>query len=190
MASSTEICNRALQKLGAARITELTQDTVSARACNVCYEILRDAELRAHPWNFSVKRAELAASATEPEWGRANEFPLPSDFLRLLPDYPEDNRNTKDWQIEGQSILSDDDDPIYIRYVYRVTDVSIMDPLFREALSCRIAIELCESLTQSNTKKDGLRADYERSIREARRANAFENVPAIPAEDSWITARS
>ena len=94
--SEVEICNRALQKIGAKRITSLTQDAPNARACNVAYFVLRDMELRNHPWNFSIKRAELAADATPPDWGRQNSFTLPSDFLCLRPDYPEDNLNCKD----------------------------------------------------------------------------------------------
>lgn len=190
MASEVDICNRALQKLGAKRITSLSEDSVNGRACNAAYEIIRDAELRAHPWNFAISRSELAADATEPDWGRGNAFQLPSDFLRLMPPYPEDNSNYLDWQIEGQKIYSDDSDPIYIRYVARISDTSLFDALFIEALSAQLAFELCEEITQSNTKKEALRADYDVAIKRARRANAIENVAAEPPEDTWITARS
>jgi len=189
MASEVDICNRALQKLGAKRITSLSEDSVNGRACNSAYEIIRDAELRAHPWNFSIQRSELAADATSPDWGRANAYQLPSDFIRLLEDYPEDNSNSKDWQIEGRKIYSDDDDPIYIRYIARVEDTSAYDSLFIEALAAKLAFELCEELTQSNTKKEGLRSDYEQAIRQAKRANAIENIAAEPPQDTWITVR-
>jgi hypothetical protein len=189
MASETDICNRALQKLGAKRITSLEQDSVNARACNASYESLRDAELRAHPWSFATTRTSLAADSDAPEWGRANAFQLPSDFLCLLPVYPEDNSLDTDWIIEGQKIYTDDDDPLYVRYTRRETDPNVFDSLFREALASRIALELCEELTQSNTKKADLRVDYKDSIREARRTNAIEKIAAEPPEDSWITAR-
>lgn len=189
MASEVEICNRALQKLGAKRITALTEDSVNARACNAAYATLRDALLRAHPWVFAIDRAELAADSTAPDWGRANAFQLPSDFIRLLRPYPEDNSLDLDWQIEGQKIYSDDSDPIYIRYIKRVTDPNLMDPLFREALSTKIAFEVCEEITQSNEKKSQLREDLKTAIAEARKANAFEQVSADPPEDTWITAR-
>jgi hypothetical protein len=190
LASEVEICNRALQKLGAKRITSLTQDSANARACNVAYAVVRDAELRAHPWNFSVKRAELAAESPAPTWGRANAFPLPSDFLRSLPPYPEDNANDFDHQIEGRKILTNETSPLYIRYVYKVTDPNEMDSLFREALAAKLALELCEEITQSNTKKQILMEDYKMAIREARRTNAIENVAQDPPEDTWITARA
>lgn len=190
MASEVQICNRGLQRLGAKRIVSLSDDSVNARACNVAYADLRDAELQAHPWIFAIERAELAASATAPDWGRANEFPLPSDFLRLHPDYEEDNSLTKDWDIEGRSILSDFSDPIFIRYIKRVTDPNVMHVLFREALSCKLAWQLCEEITQSNTKLADIRADYKDIIKEARRANAIQRRAASFPDSSWLTVRA
>lgn len=189
MASEVSISNRALQKLGASRITSLDDATTNARACNACYAELRDAELRRHTWNFSIQRAELAADGTAPSWGRANAFELPSDFLRLLSPYPEDNLSNLDWQIEGRKIYTDDAAPLYIRYVARITDPTLMDALFRELLATRMAYEMCEEITQSNTKKDLLYRDMRDIVAEAKRVNAMENVSAEPPVDTWITAR-
>lgn len=189
MASEVEICNRALQRLGATRITSLTEDSRNARSCNAAYVSLRDLELRSHTWNFAIARAELAADAVAPAWGRANSFQVPSDFLRLLPPYPEQNLNSLDWVVEGRKILTNDTAPIQIRYIARIEDPNTMDAAFREALSCKIAGELCEEITQSNTKKAGLDSDYDKIIRTARRTNGIEVVPASPPEDSWITGR-
>jgi hypothetical protein len=189
MASEVEICNRALQKLGAHRIVSLTENSVNARACNVAYVPCRDALLRSHPWSFAISTASLAADATPPDFGPANAFQLPSDFIRLLSDYAEWVLNSDDHIIQGQKIFSNDDDPLEIRYVSRVTDPNLMDPLFRECLSAKLALELCEELTQSNAKKESAKEDFKDSIVEARRANAFEKVSDKPAEDEWITIR-
>jgi hypothetical protein len=189
MSSETEICNRALQKLGDGRIVSLTQDSANARSCNVAYAPIRDAELRAHPWSFSIKRAQLAALTSEPLFYFDNEFQLPSDFLRLLPRDRFDNLADLDWTIEGRVLRTNDAAPLDIRYVSIVTDPNEMDALFREVLSSKIAYELCEEITQSNTKKEGLRVDYIATIREARRINAIEKTAEDLPEDSWITAR-
>lgn len=189
MASEVSIANRALQKLGASRIASLSDSTTSARAANACYEVLRDAELRKHTWNFAVKRAALAADNPAPSWGRTNAFELPADFLRLLPPYPEDNVNNLDWQIEGRKIYTDDGAPLYVRYVAQITDPNLMDALFRELLATRMAYEMCEELTQSNTKKDMLYRDAKDILLEAKRNNAIENVSAETPVDTWITAR-
>ena len=189
MASKVDIANRALQKLGARRIVSLDEDSVNARAVKACFESVKEAELEEHPWSFAIKRAQLAASSTSPLFTKANSFPLPSDFLRLLDPDPEDNFNTIDWQIEGRNIVTNEAAALEIRYIYNVTDPNEMTPLFREALSMRIAFELSEELTQSNTKEKNARAAYESALLKAKRTNAMQRRPQEPALDEWQTVR-
>lgn len=189
MASVVAICNRALQKLGAKRITALDQDAVNARSCNVCYEPVRDALLEDHNWSFAIALATLAADSTDPAWGKNYRYPLPSDFIRLCPDYEEDNTNTKDWVIQGRFIYSDDSAPIYIRYVSTITDPNIMTSLFRELLSHDMAIEMCEELSQSAGKKDALLGQRREIISRAKKSNAFQSISQMPPEDEWISVR-
>lgn len=190
MASEVDICNRALQKLGAARITSLSQNSTEARAANLAYEMVRDAELRAHPWNFAITRTTLAEDATAPDFGYAAQFTLPVDCLRLLPpDGVSSNFNSLDWKIEGRKILTDEETSLEIRYIKREEDTAQYDPLFVEALACAMAVEMCEELTQSNTKAQIVREDYKRAIREARKMNAFENHTEATQTDTWITCR-
>lgn len=190
MASKVEIANRALQLLGAKRIVSLTEDSRNARACNAAFEPVKRAELRKHPWGFATKRVQLAADATEPAFGRSNSFTLPSDFIRLLPPDQNLNFNDLDWIVEGRNIITDDDAPLDVRYVYDVTDPNIFDVLFREALAAKLAEQLCEELTQSNTKIATASAVYDKAIAEAKRANAIEKVAEKPPEDVWVTCRT
>lgn len=183
MASEVDICNRALQKLGASRITNLTEDSRNARECNVAYEPLRDAELRRHVWNFARKRARLPASATAPAFGYNFRYTLPADFIRLHPGV-----EANDWQIEYDAILTNHPAPLDIVYICRVEDPNRMDALFREALAARLAYELCEVITQSNTKKAEARSEYLDIIQDAKRVNAIENVSAVPPDDEWEEA--
>lgn len=189
MASTVEICNRALQILGAAPITSLDDDSRNARACTLAYDNSRLALLEKYVWGCAIKRAQLAAEATEPEFGKARSFPLPSDFVRLAPNYPEETSPTRDWEIEGRKILTNDSAPLNIRYIFSLTDPNEMNPLFREALSGEIAYQMCESLTQSNTKKADAKLARDEAIREARRVNGIQKVPVQTAESLWITTR-
>lgn len=63
------------------------------------------------------------------------------------------------------------------------------DALFVEALACRLAVELAEEITQSNTKKADAAQQYRAALAEARRANAIERAYQIPATDDWLLAR-
>lgn len=188
MASEVQICNRALQRLGAGRIASLDAESKEARECNAAYAPLRDFLLRAHPWSFAVARAALAADSDAPVGDTdapAYQYSWPTDAMRIL--LPKSA--SLDWIIEGRKILTDDVAPLYIRYITQVTDPNTMDATFREALACLIAYETCESLTQSNSKKAGLRDDLRDIVSEARRVNAIEKPPVESDDGDWDTGR-
>ena len=184
MSSIVDICNRALDKLGEAPITSLADDTKPARACNRAFEPLRDAVLRDHPWNFAMARAALAASTTAPAWGYAAQYTLPVDCLRVVT-----VDTTWPWTVEGGAILTDAGAPLYIRYVRRQTDASQFDPLFAEALAARLAVELCEGLTQSNTKREAATRSHREIMARARAIDGREASAETIADTAWFDAR-
>lgn len=189
MASKVEICNRSLQLLGAKSIVSLTENSPNARQCVLAYDPVRLAFLRNHTWSCATTRTSIAADSAAPAFGRQRSFTLPADFIRLLPKYPEDNTNSEDWQIEGKKIYTDDTAPLYIRYIYDLKDPNTMDPLFREALSHELALNICEQVTNSSTKKADIERGLSRVLADARRVNAMERVSLEPPEDVWVTAR-
>lgn len=197
MASETSICNQALVKCGAARITSLQDDTKQARALSAIYAVKRDAELAANPWTFAIKRAQIPASSTAPAFGWAYAYPLPSNYLALVEvgeDYSFYDSNTGAlFAIETDSngslsILTDQTSPLNVRYIYRVTNAGFFSSLFVEALACRLAAEVCEELTQSTSKKEALWAERKQAVREARRLNAIEQPPRKNPPTSWERA--
>jgi len=188
-ASEVSICNLALQKLGAARIVSLSENSRNAKSVNACYEPQRDTELRKYLWNFARKRTSLAAHSTAPAFMYEAAYPLPSDYLRLI----KPARLGLDWHVEQHegalAILSNDGAPLDVRYIARVTNPALFDPSFIEMLACKIAWHTCEDLTQSNTKKAALMEEYRAARAEARQTNAFE-VPKNPEPiDEWLVAR-
>lgn len=190
MASKVEIANRALQILGAKRIVSLTEASRNAQAINAAFEPVKRAELRKHPWGFAIKRVVLAADATAPAFTRTNSFPLPADYIRILSPDPEVNYNDLDWVIEGRSIITNSSAPLNVRYIYDVTDPNLFDTLFREVLSAKLAEQLCEEITQSNTKVATAASFYDSIVAEAKRTNAIEKPAESTPEDTWVTVRS
>lgn len=187
--SNVAIANLALQKLGAKRITSLTEDSPNARTMNACFEHQRDLELAKHRWSFAIRRAQLAVDATAPTFGPARSFTLPAEYLRLIEPDLEENYNDLDWKIEGKKILTDQTAPLNIRFIYRVEDPNEFAPAFIESLACKLAWHTCEDITQSNQKKADILNEYTLAIREARRTNAIEKIAEEPPEDTWVTAR-
>jgi hypothetical protein len=184
MASVVGICNRALEKLGGGYIAALSEASKEARALNRAYDYVRDAVLRAHPWNFAIRRASLAPLADAPAWGFAVQYQLPADCLKVI-----DVDTATRYEIEGRKVLSDQAGSIDIRYVARVTDPNEFDALFAEALAAALAMELAEDLTQSNTKRQLAAQDYANALREARRADGQEGAPLPLADGAWLDSR-
>ncbi len=58
MPSVVDICNEAMDLLGAATITALTENSKEARLCNRRFSTVRDATLRSHSWNCAIARAD------------------------------------------------------------------------------------------------------------------------------------
>jgi hypothetical protein len=185
MPSVVDISNKALDKLGQGPIVSLEDGTKSANLVSRNWEMVRDQVLRDHPWNFAVKRAALAADVTPPAWGFSNQFPFPADLLRLL---EVRDLSTGEYQVEANTILANDD-VLYIRYIRQVIDPNEFDSMFTDAVATRLALELCEALTQSNTKKQMLFEEYDQSLNGARRVDGQENPPAVFEEDEWIEVR-
>jgi uncharacterized protein with von Willebrand factor type A (vWA) domain len=102
-----------------------------------------------------------------------------------------DYRNASEaaWQIEGGKILTDLEAPLKLLYVARIEDTGAWDALFAEVFACRLAVEVCERLTQSNTKRQLAAEEYQQALRAAVRADAIENPPEPLPDDSWMLSR-
>ena len=152
----------------------------------MAYAAVRDAELRKHRWNFSKEHATLTVAAADPAWPYAYKYALPADCLAVIR-----SKDVTDFDIAAGFILCDTSaTDMHLEYVARVTDTTKFDALFDEALAAALAYELCETFTQSNTKKAEAQQKYEDAVRWARRTNAIESGPklrAVPA--SWIEVR-
>ena len=174
-ASITDICNSALNQIGASNILNLTEDSKAARICNQRYPFLRDSVFRAHPWKSLTRRASLSPDSTAPEFEFDNAFTLPTDpfCLRVLylrfHDIP--------YRLEGRKILCNED-TIDLVYLARITDTSEYDSLLIETLVAAIAADVAYPLVGSNTLAQQMRIMYEDKLKEARFVSATEGTPA------------
>jgi hypothetical protein len=183
--SQVDVANSALQRLGAAAITSLSDGSPEARAVSISYDSNRRDELRKFPWNFTMKRAVLAPDATAPAFDYTYQFTMPSDCLRVV----RPNYDQSDWVIEGRKILTNYDNPLYLRYIADIVDESQWDASFYNVFAIALAIDMCEKLTQSNAKKQLLYQEYKDAIAEARRSDAIEGGPVDPQDDDWWLVR-
>ncbi len=193
------ICNLALQMLGAAAIVALSDNNNNARAMRLAYQPVLFAELRRHRWKFSILRVNLPVSSTTPVNGFYTlAYNIPADNLRILnigdwdpgqdvSDYR--YRSTSEYQIENGMILTNYAPPLSLRYVTNSVAPGDFDSAFTMAFAARLAWQCCETITQSETKRQLAMKEYSLAIREAIAANALESAPEFRDDDSWVVAR-
>ena len=169
MASTVDICNGALNQLGATTILSLTEDSKNARLCNSRFTQVRDAVFRSHPWNCLQKRVELAADTTAPAWGFSYAYTLPADCLRLLRILDYDSN----YKVEGRKILSNTSS-MKILYIGRITDPNQYDELLRETLSASLAADIAFAVTSNNTTATNMYNLFQDKLRDARFVDSTE----------------
>jgi hypothetical protein len=189
MADVTGICNSALAKIGAARITALEEGSKNASLCAELYERCRDDLLRAHTWNFATARVKLAREAPPPAFGYDYRYALPADWVRCVDAYGDDTGTARIvYRVEGDALISDAED-LYLRYIRRVEDANLMPADFREALACLLARELAIPIAQSNTLEEKLEARFRTRLRRARTTDGLEDhVEPMPL-GAWAEVR-
>ena len=196
MATRVGVINRALVKLGVQTIADPDEESEPARVAKQLFDDTVRAELRKYPWSFAIRRVQLAASATAPAFGFTTAFPLPVDFARAVQvgeyfdfsgvrNAPLD-RSVVPYRIEAGQIVTDLPAPLRLRYVADVSfDPGQWDAAFTDALACRLAAEMCETLTKNSAKTELMEKMYRRAVAEARRLTAIESPPEPIPHNSW-----
>jgi len=83
--TDVSICSHALTLLGENTISSFGDGSTQAGICEALYPDVRAMMLSMYAWSFSIKKGDLAQSATAPinEWTYA--YPMPSDSLTGVP---------------------------------------------------------------------------------------------------------
>lgn len=122
-------------------------------------------------------------------------YQLPNGFLRIAPQDPKaaaavvaatsGGLRYLDWEFEGNYLMTSTATLILLRCVVDVTPAWMFDPLFSEALSARLAIELNETITQDAQKYQILAGKWQAYRRMARVSNAIEVANTEDDEDEY-----
>ena len=174
MASEVDIINSAMNMIGASNIIARDEDSKAARVSNQRYDSIRDAVLRAHPWNCAVTRRSLAPDSESPAFDWDYQFTLPADpyCLRVLRlDYLD-----IEFRVEGRKIVSNESS-INLIYIARVTDPNEYDTLLQESIAARLAADVSFTLSQSTSLPQNMFNLYESKLKEARFVDATEGTP-------------
>ena len=186
MLTAVEICNRALDKLGADPINSLTSpQLINEKRLARIYPVTKAGQLRRHRWVFAKKEAILNSLSAKTNAG-LYQFELPTDCLRPL----RNDRTT--WERAGSVLRDIDVGPLALDYIADVSE-TLFCPDFVDVLACKLAEELAEPITQNANKKAQAKQDWLDALADAKRNNAFE-VGDEDLHDSdigfdWLTVR-
>ncbi len=191
MASVVDICNSALNLLGASTISALTDDSKNARLCNQRYEPIRNRVFRSHAWNCLHKRVQLAQNSTAPVVEYTYAYALPSDCLRVLKIHngtTDSIASSMDYKLEGRNIVTDID-TVYLIYIALDTDPNNYDTYLRESISHQLAADLCYAITNNATLANNYMTRADERLREARFIDATENSLGTVEANEFTDAR-
>lgn len=150
-------------------------------------------------WAVTGSQVLRTAAFTVPTASGYNIFRLPFGFMRAAPQAPKQGSYLplgapaglaySDFDYEGNYFRTSLSGPIALRFCADIEDPDLMDPLFVDGFSARLALETCEILTQSDKKLAGIGGHYNKFMSEARIVNAIETGPTEPPEDAYIALR-
>jgi hypothetical protein len=191
MASVVDLCNSALNLLGASTISALTDDSKNARLCNQRYEPVRNRIFRSHAWNCLTKRVQLAQDSTAPVVEYSYAYTLPSDCLRVLKIHTgatDSIESDIDYQVEGRKIKTNEG-TVYLVYIALITDPNEYDVYLQEAISASLASDIAYAVTNNATLAKNYLEVADERLREARFIDATENSLGTIESNEFTDAR-
>lgn len=196
MVSKVDICNFALQELGAKSITSLEDDDKSARECNLRYDSARRSLLTMHLWNFAIKRYKLNQDSAAPLFNYNYAYTLPADFLYMVMTGLEEQYQTPvtntinsflyvhdvpsyggidKYRIEGDKLLSYDS-AVNIVYVADEEDTQKFSGTFVELLTRYLAAKIAYKITGSLSERNAQMQLFEAELREFQAIDSQQGV--------------
>ena len=147
--SDTNIANLALRLLKIDPVGSISppdSNSKAAAAAAAWFDQAKRETLEAHPWNFALKRIEIASDATAPIFEYTTRYELPADFVRMGRIGEDWNNAELDFELESGDgaddalyILCDVETPLQLVYVADVTDVSKYSPKFITSMAYKLA---------------------------------------------------
>ena len=191
MASIVDICNSALNLLGASTISALTEDSKNARLCNQRFEPVRNRVFRSHNWNCLITRVQLAQDTTGPVVEYTYGYTLPTDCLRVLKIHngtTDSIESNLDYKVEGRKIVTNEG-TIYLVYIALDTDPNTYDSYLAESISHQLAADLCYAITNNSTLANNYMARADERLREARFIDSTENALDTIESGEFVDSR-
>ena len=208
--NQTAICNLALLRIGIAQpISDITENSVAARACNAVWEQCIRTMVRERPWPFATRQVDLALVGEELFQDWLYTYRYPTDYVNIhrvrpatLSDaavltvqtyqttaVPQTYPYTIGSDDDGKLIHTDVEDAVCVGTIF-VEDTGLFDPMFTSALAWFLAAELALSMTKNRDIYANAFGMYQQVSSEAFAAGMNEPKPRDDRDADMIEARA
>jgi hypothetical protein len=187
MASQVEIMNLALYYLGTSeQIQSPDENSKAAIVLSFLFPFCVETTLaEAVLWPFATKRLALADLGTPPsDWGYRYRYP--TDCLRARNIVRADGQDRPvipyeiAWDESGGRVILTHEAQAVLRFTARITNPSVFDPEFIEALAWQLAVKGSLSLSDSPAVRQQVDAGYQRALVHAYAAVLNEGARTEP----------
>jgi hypothetical protein len=189
MATQNQICNLALDMVGAEPIVDIADANPRAEACSRNYDMALLQIMRTRQWGFLTKRVTLTA-ATAPPFGWDFAYTLPTDYVGIVQlngiIY---EGQPGDWFVINSGQLLTDEETADVVYLGSDALPATFDALFVSAFATLLASRIATPLRQDGGSASvQLTQLYRQSLTEAATRNGNEQKAPyrMPAADSMF----
>lgn len=201
MATQLSLYNGALRLLGERKLASLSENREPRRLLDAVWDNGATEGAVKHclqlgQWTFAMRTAMVDYSpSVEPTFGYRRAFDQPSDMVKLSALCSDEyfKQPLLEYADERQYWYADLD-TIYVRYVSNGADYgadfSLWPESFTKVVEAYLAVEICENLTQSETKLDSVEKKFSTALKSARSLDAMNKPTAFMPVGSWAGSRS
>jgi len=188
MANKVSICNMALSRLGATRISSLEagiDSSSNAATCSVFYEDAVNELIALHDWSWATARRQLSALSSDNYTNYLYKYQLNTDVVAVLKLIDSDGNDLEDeYEIEKDCLYTNVT-PCLIKYMTNDIEEADLSPVFVELLVLKIASKIAYLITSDQKLEVKFLQLYEGYLRRVKGQDTFHKKNRPKGEFTW-----
>lgn len=190
MATQLDICNIALSNIGCLPIQSLTDSSESSRLLLLNWERCLESVLREFPWSFATQVKYLNLTPDEPpDYRFAYYYPTDCLKIQMVGEYVKHPARYEVRSNGVNKIIVTNAENALAKYTTKISDCTVFDPSFTEALTYKLAYEINNSKTGNAQQTQEMASRYQETLQKAYHDQAVEMAQPNIYPDSYLRAR-
>lgn len=196
MTTRLSLYNGALLLIGERKLASLSESREPRRVLDDVWDDgAVDYCLEQGLWNFAMRTVEVSYDPdVTPDFGLAYAFSKPDDWVRTAALCSDEYFNDPVTRYaDERDYWFADLDTLYVKYVSNDdeygNDLSLWPQSFVKYVHAYLAEEICERITQHESKLDGIQRKLKKRLSDARSKDAINAPVKFPPAGGWTSAR-